>query len=109
MVDIIKYVKQNLLNLITILPGYDKNLIKTDDDFNDLNTFWFCVDLSMTKKKLVADLIFEEGEYDYEWISKAVSEINLEESISENQMSAINSVRNWLNENGVRKDEISSS
>ncbi|OWB85212.1 hypothetical protein B5S33_g3871 [[Candida] boidinii] len=108
MVDIIKYVKQNLLNLITILPGYDENLIRSVDDFNNLNTFWFCVDLSVTKKKLVADLIFEEGEYDYEWICKAVSEVNLEKFISENQMSAINSVRNWLSENGVRTDEISS-
>lgn len=64
--------------------------------------FWFCVDESMTKKKMLAEGAFEsqmDGQkvselYRFDWVAKGVAEGKRGEELKE-----------WLRERAVRKDE----
>ncbi|KAK6454311.1 ubiquitin fusion degradation protein [Scheffersomyces xylosifermentans] len=55
------------------------------------NSVWFCVNESISTRKILLDLIRAEGEYDEEIIYKAVNERTNEEGI-----------RSWLGENAVK-------
>ncbi|KAG7664922.1 uncharacterized protein J8A68_001560 [[Candida] subhashii] len=58
------------------------------------NKMWFCVNESVSNKKVLFDLLKSEGEYEEEIIYKAINDNNDEYSI-----------RSWLQENGISRDQ----
>ncbi|KAI5949337.1 hypothetical protein KGF54_005572 [Candida jiufengensis] len=57
-----------------------------------INKLWFCVNESTSNKKILFDLINSENEYDKEIILKSIKSNSDEDKI-----------RQWLNDNGIKK------
>lgn len=87
MADIINHVKNDLLVKIPNLPC-TKNL-KLESP-----SYYFCVDGSTTKKKLLLEWIFEEGQFSFNWCCEAVNHYTEEQA-----------AKKWLQENGVAINE----
>lgn len=85
--EIVKHVKEDLLTHVPTLP-LNKGL--------DVGTpaYSFCVDGSMTKKKLLLDWLSEEGVYSYNWCCDAVNHESDEQT-----------ARRWLQENAISLNE----
>lgn len=91
MKDIIPHVRDGLLKFVAS-PQLPINKQRVDKEANQ-NQFWFCVDQNTTKRKLLVENLFIQGEYKPELVYKAVNEIR---DISEDR------IKGWLEYNAVK-------
>ncbi|KAK9480177.1 ubiquitin fusion degradation protein UFD1-domain-containing protein [Lipomyces japonicus] len=68
------------------------------------SSFNFCVDDSMTRKRQLVEWIADDAEFAVPWICRAVAEAGI--VVDDSVESSEGSVRNWLNNNGVRITEV---
>ncbi|GME82012.1 unnamed protein product [Ambrosiozyma monospora] len=89
--DISKYVRDGLLGGSSV-------------GVNQLDKFWFCVDIIAHKKHMLMDFVAcdPECEYALGWCSKSVYTVKF---VDGDDLGNINRIRAWLDDNGVKNNE----
>ncbi|AOA61188.1 hypothetical protein PP7435_CHR1-0354 [Komagataella phaffii CBS 7435] len=82
-------------DLLTSVPLINQNVVTAK--------YYLCVDNLVTKRKFMADMIYEQGQYEYGWICEAVSKLSFDENGSE--MGQVSSMEQWLHKHAVKVGE----
>ncbi|ANZ73941.1 BA75_01497T0 [Komagataella pastoris] len=88
----IKHISNDLL---TLVPLINQNVVTAE--------YFLCVDNLVTKRKFMADMIYEQGQYEYGWICEAVGKLSFDENGSE--MGQISNMEQWLHKHAVKVGE----
>lgn len=100
--ETLQYIKSNLMTHLP--PQISPSLCQEDNHVG----FWFCVNESITKRKLLSDYLYEEffaNSYEFYWICLAVSNLNQEHYESNTNNDYYLKVKSWLDNNAYSLEE----